>query len=110
MEPSGFYSDAANEVFSSAILDRGTFAPLNLFVMEHFITNPVASPSFAHAINWNPFLFDRVKSLEADFGMRVNFISVDYWSIGDTVQVAQMNNMLPIPTRTGDGGDNVIPE
>jgi len=110
MEPDGYYSDVANKIFDDAILDRGTFDADNLFVMEHFITNPVASPSFAHAINWNPFLFDRVKSLEASFGMRVNFISIDYWSIGDAVEVAQENNKLPIPAKTGNGGNNIIPE
>ncbi|GMI10701.1 hypothetical protein TrVE_jg2344 [Triparma verrucosa] len=110
MDPMDYYSDKENLIFDNAILDRGTFDEKNLFVLEHFITNPVASPTSAHALNWNPFLFDRVKALEADFGMRINFISIDFWSIGDAVYVAQENNKLPIPEKTGTGGTNIVPE
>ncbi|GMI17260.1 hypothetical protein TrLO_g13403 [Triparma laevis f. longispina] len=110
MDPMDYYSDKGNLIFDNAILDRGTFSTKNLFVLEHFITNPVASPTSAHALNWNPFLWDRVKALEADFGMRINFISIDFWSIGDAVYVAQENNKLPIPEKTGTGGSVVVPE
>ena len=82
---------------------RGTIDENNFFIMNHFMTNPVASPSFAQKINWDPYLGDRVKQCEEYVGARVSFIAVDFWSIGDAVKVAQEMNVLPLPAAVPEG-------
>ena len=100
-----FYKDVENKIFDDTILDglegrdqRGLEDPKNLFSANHFITSPVASPTFAHAINWDPFVSERIQGLEEAKGRRLNFVWIDFWSIGDVVQACQENNKLPIPT------------
>jgi hypothetical protein len=67
-----------------------------LFLMNHFITNPLASPSLAAAINYNPFLLDRSRRCEAlatSSGRRLNFIAVDFWSLSHLSLVVRTLNM-----------------
>ncbi len=67
-----------------------------LFLMNHFITNPLASPSLAAAINYNPFLLDRSRRCEAlatSTGRRLNFIAVDFWSLSHLSLVVRTLNM-----------------
>mmetsp|Transcript_24018 Transcript_24018/g.50076 ORF Transcript_24018/g.50076 Transcript_24018/m.50076 type:complete len:1092 (-) Transcript_24018:48-3323(-) len=100
-----FYSDPTNKVFDTSVLDgmdgrekRGLEDERNLFSVNHFITSPVASPTFAHEINWMPFVSDRIRGMEEGKKRRVNFVWVDFWSIGDTVRACQENNKLEVET------------
>jgi hypothetical protein len=103
-EKNDFYKDVPLEIFDDTILDglegrdsRGLEDPLNLFSANHFITSPVASPTFAHAINWDPFVSERIRGLEEAKKVRLNFVWVDFWSIGDAVKACQENNKIPVP-------------
>lgn len=99
----------AERDYSCDILDRGTFADDNFFVLNHFVTNPVASPSFAHEVNWNPFLEERVKKCEEAVGQRANFVAIDFWSIGDTVKLAQTMNKEPLPAAKDEDEVSFMP-
>ena len=56
-----------------------------LFLMNHFLTSPIALPELAEQVNYNPFLIDRARQCEAESGQRVNWIAVDFYDIGDVV-------------------------
>eukprot|EP00592_Proboscia_alata_P005791 CAMPEP_0194373536 /NCGR_PEP_ID=MMETSP0174-20130528/22019_1 /TAXON_ID=216777 /ORGANISM="Proboscia alata, Strain PI-D3" /LENGTH=454 /DNA_ID=CAMNT_0039152695 /DNA_START=309 /DNA_END=1673 /DNA_ORIENTATION=+ len=90
------YDDVEDIAHDCDLLDRGTFATGNLFVMNHFITNPVASPSFAHAVNWNPILKDRIIECSKTLGVVVNMPAVDFWSIGDIIETSQELNKVDV--------------
>ncbi len=61
--------------------------PHGLFELNHNLTNPVASEDLANQVNWNPFLAERVEACTAAQGHRVNLLSVDYYSIGDVLDL-----------------------
>ena len=68
----------------------------DLFILNHFLTRPLAHPRFAEQINHNPYLLDRARECEAAFGHIPNFVTVDFYSIGDVVQaVDSLNGIGP---------------
>jgi hypothetical protein len=78
------------EDFSSKVR-RGK--PSNeLFILNHFLTNPLPSPRYAEQVNKNPFLIDRVRRFMAETGRKPNFITVDFYDIGDVLEVVRTVN------------------
>lgn len=75
--------------------NRGS-ADNELFIMNNFLYNqPPAElplPSLAEKANVNPFLIDRVTRCEEETGHLPNFIVVDFYSIGDLLEVADTVN------------------
>ena len=79
--------------------NRGS-ADNELFIMNNFIYNqPPAElplPSLAEQVNANPFLIDRVSRCHEELGQLPNFIAVDFYSIGDLLDVADTVNQWPV--------------
>ncbi|TNE91556.1 MAG: phosphatidylinositol-specific phospholipase C domain-containing protein [Deltaproteobacteria bacterium] len=63
-----------------------------LFLMNHFLTAPLASPDLAEQVNHNPLLLDRARQCEAEAGQAVNWIAVDFYDIGDVLAVVDTLN------------------
>ncbi|MBI2061146.1 MAG: hypothetical protein HYT87_15510 [Nitrospirae bacterium] len=66
----------------------------SLFIMNHFLTSPIAHPSLAEQVNFNPLLIDRAKQCWGESGRRPNFVTVDFYSIGDLFAVVDELNGL----------------
>lgn len=66
----------------------------SLFSINHFLTNPLANPSLAEHVNHNPFFLERVEGCMNETGQLPNFISVDFYSIGDVFEVVDTLNGL----------------
>lgn len=66
-----------------------------LFILNHFLTNPVAHPSLAEQVNFNPLLITRAKQCWSESGRRPNFVTVDFVSIGDLfAMVDELNGII----------------
>ncbi len=54
-----------------------------LFLLNHFITNAGGSRLDAGRVNARDWVLERARACEAQRGSPVNFIAVDYTTIGD---------------------------
>ena len=54
-----------------------------LFIFNHFLTDPVALPSLAEQVNYDPLLGDRLQECRTASGRLPNFVTVDFYDIGD---------------------------
>ncbi len=63
-----------------------------LFILNHFLTNPVAMPLLAEQVNHNPLFIDRARQCQKESGRLPNFLTVDFYSIGDVLKVAAALN------------------
>jgi hypothetical protein len=72
--------------------DRGQrSAPLWIF--NHFLTAPFASPELSEMINHDPFFTERITACRADAGDDLpNFVTVDFYDIGDVVSIVESLN------------------
>lgn len=71
--------------------NRGT--PGNdLFILNHFLTNPTALPSLAEQVNHDPELTARVLACEARWSHLPNFVTVDFHDIGDVLGAVETLN------------------
>lgn len=84
------YSAETAEDFSCDVL-RGS-PDSSLFLVNHFLTAPISMPSLAEQVNYNPLLIDRVRQCQDESGQQVNWISVDFYDIGDVVATARLLN------------------
>lgn len=66
--------------------NRGS-ANNGLFILNHFLTNPLPSLDYAEVVNRNPVLHDRVYECEEESGRLPNFVTVDFYSVGDLFSV-----------------------
>jgi len=80
------------------LFDEATGFGDSMFTMNHFITPPIAA--FALQMNTKELLTDRVEALEKHFCQRVNWIAIDFWSVGEfgPLKATQWNNKRPVPT------------
>lgn len=76
------------------VLNRGS-ASNGLFILNHFLTNPLASEALARTVNFNPAFGARAAECQVAFGKLPNFVTVDFESIGDVVPVVRTLNGLP---------------
>ena len=73
-------------------------APGNpLFVLNHFMGDPVADRGLADEINHDPLLLDRARRCMRESGHLPNFIAVDFYDLGDVFAVAATLNQEPPP-------------
>jgi hypothetical protein len=66
----------------------------SLFVLNHFLTAPLASASLAERVNTDPFMSDRVEECRQVFDRIPNFVTVDFYSIGDVFDATATLNRL----------------
>ena len=66
----------------------------DLFLMNHFLTSPVASPDLADQVNHQPLLGDRADQCMSETGDFINWIAVDFYDIGDLFEVIDDLNGL----------------
>jgi hypothetical protein len=86
------FSFAAPEDFSCA-KNRGSSAN-PLFILNHFLTRFVGSPELADMVNHNPLFLDRALQCEVESGRLPNFVTVDFFDIGDLFAVVDTLNGL----------------
>lgn len=78
------------EDFSSAVR-RGKKSN-ELFILNHFLTNPLPSTRYAEQVNKNPFLIERIRRFMAETGRKPNFVTVDFYDIGDVLEAVRAVN------------------
>ena len=64
-----------------------------LFILNHFLTNPVASTSLARQANNSDLLHNRIETCHRQTKHLPTFVVVDFFEIGDTVKTVQQFNM-----------------
>ena len=64
----------------------------SLFIFNHFLTAPFASATLAETINHNPAFLERVEECQTESGDFANFITVDFYEIGDVLAVTDTLN------------------
>jgi hypothetical protein len=65
-----------------------------LFILNHFLTDILASPELAETVNYNPFFLDRARDCAEVNDRLPNFPTVDYYEIGDLFAVVDALNGL----------------
>lgn len=71
----------------------GRGSPSNaLWIFNHFLTAPLASEPLAEMVNHNPEFGARVDACMTDTGDFPNFITVDFYEIGDTLAITDRLN------------------
>ena len=63
-----------------------------LFILNHFLTNPVASKTLAAEANANPFFLQRALACQAALDHVATFVTVDFATIGDAAAVVEALN------------------
>lgn len=66
-----------------------------LFILNHFLTAPVAMPLSAEKVNHDPFFIDRALRCQKESGALPNFVTVDFYELGDLFAVVRRLNGLP---------------
>lgn len=68
----------------------------DLFILNHFLTRSVGTPLLADMVNHDPFFLERAFACQAFQGRIPNFVTVDYYRIGDLFHVVDALNGLPV--------------
>jgi hypothetical protein len=89
------FSAATPEDLSCAD-NRGT-PPADLFILNHFLTAVFGSPGLAAMVNFDPFFIDRALECQAFHGRIPNFVTVDFYDIGDVLAVVDALNGVAGP-------------
>ena len=79
----------------SCAIKTGIETRENTFMLNnHFSNNRLGLPSqgIAEIINAKEFLQNRLEACTEIVGRRTNLLAVDFWSIGDVVDVVNINN------------------
>lgn len=84
------YSAQSVDDFSCDLLRGDTSHAL--FLVNHFLTAPLASADLATEANALPVLRDHVQRCETEAGQRVNGVAVDFYDIGGVLQVVDELN------------------
>jgi len=86
-------TDWDNQSLEDFTCKRNRGKPDNpLFILNHFLTDPLASPELAAQANANPFFLERAEQCMKESGRLPNFVAVDFYSIGDVFQVVDVLN------------------
>ena len=68
-----------------------------LFVLNHFISDPVADRAMAAQINHDPTLLDRARRCMRESGRLPNFVAVDFYDVGGLFAVVDALNQESPP-------------
>ncbi len=63
-----------------------------LFIFNHFLTQLSGFPHLARQVNFNPFLLERARACAASRGRLPNFVTVDFYEIGDVAATVEALN------------------
>lgn len=75
--------------------DLGRGDPSNpLFILNHFLTRTRPVPEEADVTNADPFLLDTARDCQAASGSLPNFVTVDFYSVGDLFEAVRSLNGL----------------
>ena len=66
----------------------------DLFILNHFLTNNVGAPSYAQKVNHGFLLSRRARDCWAYQGRIPNFVTVDFYEIGDVLRTVNLLNWL----------------
>jgi hypothetical protein len=66
----------------------------DLFIVNHFLTQIFGSPELAEMINFDPLFIDRAEQCRDESGQLPNFVTVDFYDIGDVFHVVDALNGL----------------
>jgi len=86
------YSFAKQEEFSCAI-NRGSKSN-PLFLLNHWILDPLANPKRAAEVNVESVLLARAQKCAMETGRTPNFVGVDFYDVGDVFGVVRKLNGL----------------
>ena len=80
----------------SCVEDRGIHGTQEFYAVNNFIANFLLAPSKegSEVVNEKSFLTKRLAGCEAETGLKTNFINVDFWNLGDVIEVTQEENKL----------------
>jgi hypothetical protein len=78
----------------SCELGRGGAANA-LFIFNNFLTAPLPAPELAETVNFNPFLLERAKRCGDARAHLPNFITIDFYNLGDAAEVVDALNAAP---------------
>jgi hypothetical protein len=87
------FSFQAPEDFSCS-RNRGSMSN-SLFILNHFLTQVIGSPALAGMVNHNPLLIDRAQQCQSESGRLPNFVTVDFYDIGDLFPAVDELNGIP---------------
>ncbi len=90
-----FDNPYAAETVDEMTCDGGRGDDANpLFILNHFLSAPLAQPDTAPTVNANPFLVDRARMCMTARAHLPNFVTVDFYDQGDLFDaVAQLNGL-----------------
>lgn len=63
-----------------------------IFILNHFLTAPIAMASLAEMVNHDPFFLEQARRCEREAGQLPNFVTVDFHDIGDLFSVVDALN------------------
>lgn len=86
-----YHAESKEEL--SCDVDRGS-GDSPLFVMNHFLTKPVATPELAALVNEDPFFRGQAEKCRTERGKLPTFVTVDFYSLGDLFPVVRALNGL----------------
>lgn len=66
----------------------------SLFILNHFLTDPVARITLADQVNYNPFFIERALQCQQERNHVANFPTVDFYDRGDIFDVVDELNGL----------------
>lgn len=85
----------ANEMPSDLSCTVGRGDPANsIFILNHFLTAPIAMESLAEMVNHDPFFIEQAQRCQTETGQLPNFPTVDFYDIGDLFAVVDALNGL----------------
>lgn len=111
-DSTGKLTEAANLARSCQPTPWGRSGNGRFFVMQHFITNVIASRSASQTVNAREVLVRRALACRAARGVLPSVLLVDYYELGDVLGAARaLNDLYRAPAGTpgsptdGSGGD-----
>lgn len=66
-----------------------------LFILNHFLTDPLGTPELAAQVNFDPFLIDRARECRDAMARQPNFVTVDFCDVGDVFDAVATLNAQP---------------
>ncbi len=64
----------------------------SLFILNHFLTDVFGASELAEMVNHNPLFIDRAEQCEEEGNALPNFVTVDFYDIGDLFDVVESLN------------------